>query len=159
MDSFDCPGVFNQGAPARTRPMIMALHIVALTQLLIAVLNLCLVRIMKWEEEVQKMDRLVREVFHMHGHFLSVSLTIFGVLTLRFAEELAAGSSILGCWLSGSIGVFWLIRWLMQFFYYSPSHWKGKGKETLMHVSLVLVYGFIAGVYLLAAFNDPTSGL
>ena len=119
-----------------------ALYIAAVAQLSVAVLNLFLVRIMKWEEEVARMPQLVREVFHVHAWFITVTLAIFGVVTIRFADELAAG-----------IGIFWLIRWLMQFFYYDSSHWRGKRAETIVHIALIFLYGSFAGVYLLAAFQ------
>ena len=68
-----------------------ALYIAAAAQLSVAVLNLFLVRIMKWEEEVARMVQLVREVFHVHAWFISITLAIFGAVTIRFAGELAAG--------------------------------------------------------------------
>ena len=76
-----------------------ALYIAAAAQLAVAVLNLFLIRIMKWEEEVARMPQLVREVFHLHAWFITITLVIFGVVTIRFVGELAAG-----------IGIFWLIR-------------------------------------------------
>ena len=130
-----------------------ALCIAAAAQLLVAGLNLFLVRIMKWEEEVARMPQLVREVFHVHAWFITITLVIFGVVTIRFAGELAAGTNDLGRWLAAGIGVFWLIRLLMQFFYYNSSHWRGKRAETIVHIVLIFLYGSFAGVYLLAAFQ------
>ena len=130
-----------------------SLYIAAAAQLSVAVLNLFLVRIMKWEEEVARMPQLVREVFHVHAWFITITLAIFGVVTIRFADELAAGTNDLGRWLAAGIGIFWLIRWLMQFFYYDSSHWRGKRAETIVHIVLIFLYGSLAGVYLLAAFQ------
>ena len=130
-----------------------ALCIAAAAQLLVAGLNLFLVRIMKWEEVVARMPQLVREVFNVHAWFITITLTIFGVVTIRFAGELAAGTNDLGRWLVAGIGIFWLIRWLIQFFYYNPSHWRGKRVETIVHIVLIFLYGSLAGVYLLAAFQ------
>ena len=130
-----------------------ALYIAAAAQLSVAVLNLFLVRIMKWEEEVARMPQLVREVFHVHAWFITITLAIFGVVTIRFADELAAGTNDLGRWLAAGIGIFWLIRWLIQFFYYDSSHWRGKRAETIVHIVLIFLYGSFAGVYLLAAFQ------
>ena len=130
-----------------------ALYIAAAAQLAVAVLNLFLVRIMKWEESVARMPQLVREVFHVHAWFITITLVIFGVVTIRFAGELAAGPNDLGRWLAAGIGIFWLIRWLMQFFYYDSGHWRGKRAETIVHIALIFLYGSLAGVYLLAAFQ------
>ena len=130
-----------------------ALYIAASAQLAVAVLNLFLVRIMKWKESVARMPQLVREVFHVHAWFITITLAIFGVVTIRFAGELATGTNDLGRWLTAGIGIFWLIRWLMQFFYYDSSHWRGKRAETIVHIALIFLYGSLAGVYLLAAFQ------
>ena len=130
-----------------------ALYIAAAAQLSVAVLNLFLVRIMKWGEEVARMPQLVREVFHVHAWFITITLVIFGVVTIRFAGELAAGTNDLGRWLAAGIGIFWLIRCLMQFSYYNSSHWRGKRAETIVHIVLIFLYGSFAGVYLLAAFQ------
>ncbi len=130
-----------------------SLYIAAAAQLSVAVLNLFLVRIMKWEEEVARMPQLVREVFHVHAWFITITLAIFGVVTIRFADELAAGTNDLGRWLAAGIGIFWLTRWLMQFFYYDSSHWRGKRAETIVHIVLIFLYGSLAGVNLLAAFQ------
>ena len=133
--------------------MEIALSIAAAAQLAIAVLNLFLVRIMKWEEPVVRMPQLVREVFHVHAWFITITLVIFGVVTIRFAGELAAGTNELGRWLAAGIGIFWFIRWVMQFFFYSSSHWRGKRAETAVHIVLVFLYGFLAGIYLWTAFG------
>jgi hypothetical protein len=133
--------------------MEIALHIAAAAQLSVAMLNLFLVRIMKWEKAVARMPQLVREVFQVHAWFISITLVIFGVVTLRFAGELAAGTNDLGRWLAAGIGLFWLVRWVMQFFFYSSSHWKGKRAETIVHIVLILLYGFFAGAYLWVAFE------
>ena len=70
------------------------------------------------------------------------------------AGDLRGGDNLvclgIGRWLAAGIGIFWLIRWLMQFFYYDSSHWRGKRAETIVHIFL---YGSFAGVYLLAAFQ------
>ena len=82
------------------------LYIAAAAQLAVAVLNLFLVRIMKWEESVARMPQLVREVFHVHAWFITITLVIFGVVTIRFAGELATGTNDLGRWLAAGIGIF-----------------------------------------------------
>ena len=64
------------------------LRIAAVVQLGVAVLNLFLIRIMNWEPDLARAPLLIREVFRIHVHFISITLAIFGVLTWRFAREL-----------------------------------------------------------------------
>ena len=94
----------------------------AALQLGIALLNLFLVPLLKWKHALSQAPLLLREVFHVHAWFISISLTIFGLLTWRFAGELAAHTNALGGWLAAGIGIFWAIRTILQVTYYSSSH-------------------------------------
>ena len=125
------------------------LQVVAAGQLAIAILNLFLVRLMKWKSDVARMPLLIREVFRVHAWFISVTLGIFGVMTWRFADEMSSGTNPIGTWLSVGIGIFWAIRTVLQITYYSSSHWKGQASRTLIHVTLLVAYGGMAAAYLI----------
>jgi hypothetical protein len=129
------------------------LQVFAIGQLAVAVLNLFLVRLMKWESDLERMPLLMREVFRVHAWFISVTLGIFGVITLRFAGEMANGTNPIGTWLCLGIGIFWAIRTVLQVFYYSSSHWKGQPGRTAAHFILLLCYGSMAIVYLIVGLN------
>jgi hypothetical protein len=124
------------------------LLIAASAQLAVAVLNLFLVRLLKWREELLRLPLLLREVFQVHKWFISVSLTIFAVLTWRFVGEIARHEEPVFQWLAGCIGIFWAIRTVLQIAYYSSSHWRGKFGRTLIHIVLLAMYGGLAGLYL-----------
>lgn len=129
----------------------LALRAAAIVQIAVAILNLFLVRIMKWEPDLQRMPLLIREVFHIHGYFISLTLMIFGVLTWRFADEMAAGTNPIDAWLAGGIGIFWVVRSVMQWSHYSPSHWRGDTGRTAIHFLLFFGYGALAIAYFMAA--------
>src|SRR6266446_8136496 len=126
----------------------LPLQLAAILQLGIAVLNLFLVRLLKWKEEVARMPLLLREVFQVHAWFISITLTIFAVMTWRFAGEMAGGANPATQWLAGGIGIFWAVRAVLQVAYYSSSHWRGQAGRTLAHVLLLIMYGSVAAVYL-----------
>lgn len=130
----------------------LGLRVAAIVQLAVAILNLFLIRIMKWKPDLDRMPLLIREVFHIHCFFISLTLTIFGVLTWRFAEDIAAATNPLAVWLATAIGLFWLIRSAMQWLFYSASHWGGDALRTVIHWTLFLGYGALASVYFGAAF-------
>src|SRR6516225_1686794 len=136
-----------------TPPSILqpALQAAAALQFGVAILNLFLVRLMKWREELSRVPLLLREVFQVHAWFISVTLAIFAVLTWRFAPELASASSSLSQWLAAGIGVFWAIRTVLQVSYYSSSHWRGNPNRFIIHIILLLLYGGMALLYLGAA--------
>jgi hypothetical protein len=131
----------------------IGLSLAAAGQAAIALLNFRLVRIMRWDSALASLPLLVREVFHVHAWFISLTLLMFGVLTWRFAADLASGSQPLCRWLACAIGCFWAIRVVLQMTYYSSSHWRGLPARTLIHIVLLIAYGGFASVYLTAAFR------
>ena len=130
----------------------LGLRVAAVTQIGVALLNLALIRIMKWEPELDRMPLLIREVFRIHCYFISITLAIFGIITWRFTPEIASAGSGIAVWLAIGVGAFWLIRSAMQWLHYSQTHWRGNGTRTAIHFTLFLGYGALAAVYLTAAF-------
>jgi hypothetical protein len=129
----------------------LVLYVVAIAQLAVAVVNLFLVRLMGWREDLERMPLLIREVFVVHAWFISVTLAIFGAVTMRFAPEFAAASHEVFRWLAGGIGGFWALRTILQITYYSSTHWKGRTDRTIIHIVLLGTYGGLAAAYLVAA--------
>ena len=129
----------------------LVLCVAAAAQLAVAVVNLFLVRLLGWRADLERMPLLIREVFVVHAWFISVTLAIFGGLTMRFAPDFAAGSHEVFRWLAGGIGCFWALRALLQITYYSSSHWKGLLDRTIIHIVLLATYGGLAAAYLIAA--------
>ena len=127
------------------------LRLAALAQLGIVVLNLFLVRLMNWRPDLDAMPLLLREVFQIHMHFIAGTLALFGVLTWRFAADIATAAHPLCVWLAIGIGAFWAIRSVMQWSHYSSVHWRGDRVRTLIHWTLFLGYGAFASVYFTAA--------
>jgi hypothetical protein len=133
--------------------LLILLQTAATLQLGIAGLNLFLVPLLKWREDLARAPLLLREVFQVHAWFISVTLTIFGLLTWRFAGELATHTSGIAIWLAAGIGFFWAIRTILQVTYYCSSHWRGQFGRTIIHILLLFTYGGMAAIYLWAAFG------
>ena len=138
--------------PAGIISFELALRVVALAQFAVAILNLFLIHIMKWKPDLERAPLLIGEVFRIHVVFISITLSIFGTLTWRFAYEIARASAPLAIWLAVAIGLFWLARSAMQWLHYSASHWHGNSLRTVIHWTLFLGYGAMALVYFAAAF-------
>jgi hypothetical protein len=135
-----------------TPHFVLLLEFAAALQLGIAIMNLFLVRLLHWKDEVARMPLLLREVFQVHAWFISVTLTIFAVMTWRFASQMAGRADPVCQWLAAGIGGFWAIRTVLQITYYSSSHWRGQPQRTLAHVALLIIYGGFASLYLWTAF-------
>ena len=107
----------------------------------IAVLSTQLPRLLHWQEDIARMSLLVREVFRIHSFFITFIMVMFGTLTWKFAPVLAAGGNEIAVWLAGGLALFWGIRTVFQWTFYSRSHWKGKRRETAAHWTFTFVYG------------------
>ena len=137
-----------------TSRIIVLLEIAALLQLGVAVLNLFLIRLLDWGKELARVPLLMREVFQVHVWFISVTLAIFGVMTGRFAGDMANGGNPVAQWLAFGIGAFWAVRTILQITYYSSSHWRGQGGRTAAHVVLLFMYGGFGVLYLFTAVGS-----
>lgn len=129
------------------------LVIAAAGQLIVALLNLRLEKILQWSAPLASLPSLMREVFVVHKWFISIAVVIFALFTLRFADALGSGHDAMARWMSASIGAFWAIRTVLQWSYYGSEHWRGKGRETAVHWILTLVYGGWAALYGWCAFS------
>jgi hypothetical protein len=129
------------------------LRIVAACQLFISTLNFFLPRLLDWGPAIRAMPLLVREVFQVHAFFISVTCAIFGVLTWRFADDIADPPHEMLRWFAVCVGSFWAIRSMMQWTHYSPTHWRGLADKTLAHALLFCGYLGFAATYFLAAFR------
>lgn len=129
------------------------LRLAAAGQLFIAILGPMIPRLLDWREPIARMPLLVREVFHVHTFFIGLTCAIFGTLTWVFAADIATAAHPMLRWFAFSLGLFWGIRCVMQWAFYSTSHWRGLLPQTVAHWTLFLGYGGFTAAYLLAAFR------
>src|ERR1700722_12934918 len=127
------------------------LRIVAAAQIGLSILSLCLPRILDWKADIARMPLLVRQVFEIHSWFIALTLAIWGVLTWRFAPEMAQASTPIAQWLCAAIGIFWGVRCVLQWTHYSISHWRGNPIRTVIHWTLFFGYGAWAALYFITA--------
>ena len=98
-------------------------------------------------ESLAGAPRFVRQIFYVHWVYIVIVLGMLAALCLGFAPELA-GASALGRFLSGFIAGFWLLRIVLQIFYYDPEIRRENRGLDLMYVGslilLVMVFGIAA---------------
>lgn len=130
--------------------LLYGLQAAAIGQIALALLNFFLPTLLAWKEDVEKLSKLPREVFYVHAWFISITVGLFGILTWRFAEDFVNGTEPIALWLTTGIGIFWSIRLVLQWTYYSWSHWLGHGPKTFAHFFFTFIYAGWAIGYLLA---------
>src|SRR5437762_2422824 len=118
----------------------LLLRVAALAQLAIAILNLFLIRIMKWKPDLDRAPLLIHEVFRIHVVFISFTLSIFAALTWRFAREARAAGGRWAIWPAVAFVFFWFVRSIMKWLNCSTNLWRGIFLRTLIHWALFLGY-------------------
>ena len=112
----------------------------------LVVINLFVPRHLGWPEELRRLSLVNRQIFEVHAIFIVVVLAMFAGLLITSSEALLEPSRLSRLVLGG-LTIFWALRALAQWFYYSPAIWRGNRFRTAMH------YGFSAAwVYVTAVF-------
>ena len=98
-------------------------------------------------ERLAGVPRFVRQIFYVHWVYIIVVLGMFAALCFGFAPELA-GATRLGRFLSGFMAMFWLLRIVLQLFYYDREvRQENRGLDRLYVGSLavlVVIFGIAA---------------
>ena len=81
---------------------------------LVAVTYLFLPRLLDATLSFHRLPTETRTLFGRHCVLIAVIVTGCAVLTWRFAAQFARGASVVGRWLAGAIGSFWIVRALQQ---------------------------------------------
>jgi hypothetical protein len=100
--------------------ILLLLWSAGLVQIGIAAANLFLPRRLKYQENLERVAPIIRQIFVVHSVYIVGVLLLFAAVTLRFASELASGKG-LGRFLAAGIAVFWLFRAPVQLLYYDAS--------------------------------------
>lgn len=119
----------------------------------VAVANLSLVRVLRWQPALAGLPPLVRQVFHVHAFFVSAAVGFFAVLTARFAPEMATGTNPVLRWFAGGVAIFWTMRVLTQVGYYSSTHWRRHRGKTAIHGTILAGFSALAVTYWMAALR------
>ena len=97
--------------------MIRAIWGAGLVQVGIMAANLPLPWRLRVRDRLAGVPRFVRQIFYVHWIYIVIVLGMFAALCFGFAPELS-GASGLGRFLSGFMAGFWLLRIVLQIFYY-----------------------------------------
>jgi hypothetical protein len=112
----------------------------------LVVLNIFVPRRFRWREELSRVSLVNRQIFQVHTIFLIVTLALFSALLLTSADALVERTRLARAILLG-LTLFWLLRMLMQWFYYSPKLWRGHPFNTRMHVLFSGLWIYFTGVF------------
>ena len=77
---------------------------------------------LRWKEDLAKLTSLNRKLMWVHGGFTVYTILSFGVLTLLSHDEILRGQRA-GLALAAFIGLYWLLRVVVDFTYYEHADW------------------------------------
>jgi hypothetical protein len=100
-----------------------------------------------WKDDLAKLTPFNRKLMWVHGGFAIYTIISFGVLTLLFHNEMLRGHGAATA-LAAFIGIYWLLRVVVDFIYYNHADWP-KGKAFVAgHALLTLLFVFLFVTYL-----------
>jgi len=127
--------------------MVRAIWGAGLVHVGIILANIPLPGRLRVRERLAGIPRFVRQIFYVHWIYIVIVLGMFASLCFGFARELAGGSG-LGRFLSAFMAGFWLLRIVLQVFYYDREvRRENRGMDSLYLVALgvlVVVFGIVA---------------
>ncbi len=112
---------------------------------LLGLLHLVFPRYFKWKTELAGLSLINRQLMEVHTLFIGLMVFMMGCLCLF--SNTNHWQSPMGKLIALGLSAFWLIRLLIQFFYYSPRLWRGKAFETIVHISFSMLWTYLSTVF------------
>jgi len=134
-------------------PEILRVHFNLIGVLLIglSMIHLIFPRYFNWKEELKDLSLMNRQMMKFHTFFIGLIVFMIGALCLHSTSDLI--NTEFGKTISLGIGIFWLIRLIVQFFGYSSKLWKGKNFETGVHIIFSIFWVYLTFIFLVNYFE------
>jgi hypothetical protein len=135
-------------------PHVIQLHLRVAGVLMgaLVVVNLFVPGRYRWREELSRLSLLNRQVFQVHAVFIVLTLALFSALLLTCADALIEPTRLSRAVLVG-LTIFWAVRAMMQWFFYSPAIWRGHRFHTAMHWIFSATWVYVTGVFAAALWQ------
>jgi hypothetical protein len=125
------------------------LRLVGMALIGMGLFHAVLPRLIGWPADLTDTSLLTRQVTYAHLFFIAITCVLLGTLPLAFPTELLSGTPLTTALLAAET-LFWGIRWLFQFAYFSPRLWRGDRFRTASHVTLSVLWSWVTAVFALA---------
>jgi len=106
-------------------------------------------RVFRWKEDLARLGTANRRLFWIYGIFIVMANVGFGVLSLAYAGEIAAGKGLAGGFALFA-GLYWAARLAVQYLAFDTADWPAEGRNPVAKHGLGLVVLLMSGVYLAA---------
>lgn len=130
--------------------LILWLWVAGAIQMAIVLSNALLPARLNVRAGMASVPRFLRQVFAVHWIYIVLTVSLFSLLCLFFARDLASGSN-LSRFLCIGMGVFWGLRLPLQLFYYDAELRRQNRALDMAYISALVVLVAIFGAAALAA--------
>ena len=127
--------------------MDLQIQIVGILLVILALLHIAFPKYFNWRQELGSLSLINRQMFYVHSFFIAFTVLLMGLLCLTSTHELL--NTGFGKRICMALGIFWIVRLIIQFFVYSPELWKGKRFETVVHILLSVLWIYTGTVFIL----------
>jgi len=112
----------------------------------LVVVNLFVPSRFGWRTDLSRVSLLNRQIFQAHSVFLVLTLALSSALLLTTDDALLEPSRLSRAVLLG-LTIFWSLRMVMQWWFYSPDIWRGSRFFTTMHVVFSMTWIYMTAVF------------
>lgn len=125
--------------------LVFHLRTVGVLMAVLAIVNLFVPGRFHWREELARVSLVNRQIFQVHTLFIVLLIGLTSALLLTCAEALLEPSRLSRAVMIG-LTIFWGLRMLVQWFFYSPQIWRGNRLHTAMHAIFSLGWIYVTTV-------------
>lgn len=136
--------------------VLVHLRIVGVVMAGLVVVNVCVPLRFHWREELARVSLVNRQIFEAHTVFLVLTLALLSALLLTCGEALLEPTRLSRAMLTG-LTIFWTLRMLMQWGFFSPKLWRGHPFNTAMHCVFSAIWVYVSGVFAAALWTTLVS--
>ncbi len=133
--------------------LLLHLRLAGVVMASLVVVNLLVPGRFHWRDEMSRLSLVNRQIFQAHSVFLVLTLALFSALLLTCGPALLEPTRLSRAVLAG-LTIFWGLRMLMQWCFYSPLIWRGHRFNTVMHYTFSVVWVYVTTVFAVALWAN-----
>jgi len=133
--------------------LVTHLRVIGVLMAALVVVNLFVPGRFRWRDEMARLSLVNRQIFQAHTIFIVLTVAMFSALLLTSADALVEPTRLSRAILAG-LTLFWGLRMLMQWFFYSPAIWRGDRFNTLMHGVFSIAWVYITATFATALWAN-----
>lgn len=134
------------------QPLLVHFRVIGVVMACLVVVNVCVPKRFHWREEMARLSLINRQIFQAHAVFLVLTLALISTLLLTCGEALLEPTRLSRAILIG-LTIFWTLRMVMQWGFYSPAIWRGHRFNTAMHYLFSAIWVYVSTVFAVALWT------